>query len=103
MNYKIIVTSQELPDVLLHRDKDEETEVVHMKAIGFIDGEPDMYAVETVYFDSAKSAIGFVRDYSVESANEWCAEFGITNEKPKPNTITDAGTIKIPSIKKDKK
>lgn len=78
-HFKIIETEVLLPDVLLHRDRYEDgTEFVEIKAIGIIDGDNEMFAVEKVTFECPRSAIAFIRDFSTTTANEWCKKNSIT-------------------------
>lgn len=77
MNYVILQTKVNLPDVLLYRDRDEEgKEIVIIKAIG--SGEIDDYfAIEEIAFQSVLSAQNFINDFSVDSANKWCEDQNI--------------------------
>lgn len=75
-NFRIISTdysSPDVPDVLLYRDRNEDgLEMVNILAIGRIDNEDDMFAIESVTFEDYKSALNFINDFSVESAIKWC-------------------------------
>jgi len=72
-NFKIINTSPKYPDILLYRDRDEDGgEIVEIKTIGIIDGEDDMFACETVNFQSSLLACSFINDFSKKSADDWC-------------------------------
>lgn len=73
MNFKIIETSTQFPDVLLYRDSDENgNQNVKILAIGKIGEDEDMFAVEQIDFENSGSAISFIRDYSKTSAEKWC-------------------------------
>lgn len=73
MNFKIIETDPEYPDVLLHRDRDENgSEIVTILAFGFAEDSDDYQVCENVFFDEPDSAQSFIRDYSKDSANKWC-------------------------------
>jgi len=75
MNYKIIETGYELPDVLLHRDRnDDGEEIVQIKAIGFYDGADNMFCIEDITFNSECSAQRFIKDFTLESAESWCTD-----------------------------
>lgn len=78
-HFIIIKTSAKYPDVLLHRDRnDDGEELVKIKAIGEVDGTEDMFAEETIIFSSPESAINFIADFSKTSAEEWCKKERIT-------------------------
>lgn len=73
MHFKIIETSTQLPDVLLHRDRDENgQEMVKILAVGKIGEDENMFAIEQIEFENVESAISFIRDYSKTSAEKWC-------------------------------
>lgn len=75
MNFKIIETDYLYPDILLYRNRDEEgNEMVNILTIGEIEGDTEMFAGETISFENHQSAKNFIRDFSKESANEWCKE-----------------------------
>jgi hypothetical protein len=81
MNYKIVVTESEYPDVLLYRDRDDQgNEIVTIQAVG-TSGEDqendDYFAIETVEFSDYKTAQSFIRDFSGQSAEEWCVSQNI--------------------------
>lgn len=71
MNFKIIETPAEYPDVLVHRDRDENgKELVKLLAFGTIyqDDDSNAIAEETVSFVNYEAAQAFVHDFSYESA-----------------------------------
>lgn len=76
MNYKIIKTEAEYPDVLLHRDRDDNgNEAVIIKAIGTPENEPennDHFVQETIEFGDYITAQCFIEDFSQKSAENWC-------------------------------
>jgi len=75
MNFKIIKTSEELPDVLLFRDRDENgKEIVNILAIGTLEDLPDMFLESQVLFDSGELAKRYIQDFSRTSAETWCIE-----------------------------
>ena len=81
MNFKIIETNHELPDVLIYRDVDEcGNEEVVILAIGAnkTEGADEWFASETVQFNSPDSAKAFVRDYSKKSAEDFCKSQNVT-------------------------
>lgn len=72
-NFKIIEPDSPHPDVLLHRDRNENgDEIVEIKAIGTIDGVGNMFATEQIIFQSEYTAREFIESYSEESAKSWC-------------------------------
>jgi len=78
MNFKIIETESQFPDVLLYRDRDSNgTELVNILAIGTLEDSDDSFASETASFDSHESAIDFIRYYTKHSANSFCKRQGI--------------------------
>jgi len=73
MNFKIIETSEKLPDVLLFRDRDENgKEIVNILAIGTLEDLPDMFLESKVLFDSGDLAKRYIQDFSKKSAETWC-------------------------------
>lgn len=72
MNHKIIETSFDLPDVLLHRDRNDGEEIVQIKAIGFYDGSDNMFCIEDITFSNERSAQRFIKDFTLASAESWC-------------------------------
>jgi len=84
MNYRIIETGSNYPDLLLHRDRNENgDESVTIFAIGVIAEDEDQFATEEVLFDSSKTAQLFIKDFSKASADQWCANNEISYEKTK--------------------
>lgn len=77
MHYKIVETGSGSPDVLLHRDRDDEGEFVRIFAIGIMEGEINMFAIERVDFENYTTAIRFIKDFSKLAAEEWCLKQGI--------------------------
>lgn len=79
MNFKIIETGAELPDVLLflNRIQDSSNEFVVIKAVGSHDGTENIHMEELVEFEDSESARSFIKDYSVESATKWCNKMNI--------------------------
>ena len=79
MDYRIIKTGYDIPDVLLHRDRDDEgNEVVEVKAIGTIDSNEDQFAIETVKFPNADLAFAFIRDFTKQAATDFCERNGVS-------------------------
>lgn len=72
MHYKIIETDHGNPDVLLHRDRDEQGEYVRIFAIGIMEATENMFAIEIVRFESYNTAMRFIKDFTKLSAEEWC-------------------------------
>jgi hypothetical protein len=77
MHYKIIETEIGIPDVLIHRDRDEKGEYVRIFAIGLMEGRDNMFAIERVDFENYTTALRFIKDFSWQSAEEWCIKQGI--------------------------
>lgn len=81
MNFKIIETEHDLPDVLLFRDRDEgNKEIVNILAIGILEDLPDMFLESQVIFDSANMAKSFIKDFTQKSAETWCKKNKISYE-----------------------
>lgn len=79
MNFKIIETSVLMPDVLLYRDREESgKEEVKIMAIGIVGSDEDMFAIETVQFDTCEMAKRYINDFSQKSAELWCQKENIT-------------------------
>lgn len=77
MNYKIVETESMYPDVLIYREKredDPEKNWVVIVAIGRIDDEDDMEVYEVVEFLTIQTAKNYIKDFSVESANQFCEQ-----------------------------
>lgn len=73
MNYKIIETAAQYPDLLLYRDRDETgQEMVMILTIGHMENSDDMFAGEKILFETSDSAQSFIRDYSQFTANKFC-------------------------------
>jgi hypothetical protein len=71
MNYKIIDTGSEYPDVLLYRTQTENSDpCVNIFAIGYVGGE-ETAENEEVIFDTVESCQRFIQDYSDISAIKW--------------------------------
>ena len=79
MNYRIIETTFKFPDILLHRDIDSDGEFVKIFAIGIMEGEENMYAIEKVRFERYETASTFIDDFSNRAAEQWCTTQGIKN------------------------
>lgn len=77
MNYKIVETESMYPDVLIYREKredDPEKNWVIIVAIGRVDNDDDAEVYEVVEFLTRQMARNYIRDFSVESANEFCKQ-----------------------------
>ena len=73
MNFKIIETNINHPDVLVYRDRnDDGEEQVIIHAFGKIEESDDMIISDVVEFENSETAKCFVKDYSTNSANEFC-------------------------------
>lgn len=78
-HFKILETGHDIPDVLLHRDRDEEgTEVVKIVAIGIIDGEENMFAIEEIEFENAFTASEYIDSFTKKNAENWCKRQNVT-------------------------
>lgn len=83
MHFKIIETGTNLPDVLLFRDVDDDgQESVKIMAVGVVDEYDDQIIVEKVEFTNRWSAISFIKDFSLPSANNWCEKNKIKYSYP---------------------
>lgn len=79
LNFKIIETSPNFPDVLLYRDRgNDDREYVEILAVGTIDGESNMFARDEMSFGNALLASAFIRCFDKKAAEEWCELEGIT-------------------------
>ena len=79
MNYKLIENLHNRPNVLVHRELNEQGfDVVKVTAIGKIDDTNDMFAMEEAVFDTPEMAKSFVRDYSTTSAEGFCDRNGLS-------------------------
>ena len=75
MNHKIITTTDEYPDVLIHRDTDSNgEECVVITAFGTIDGDDDQMLSEVITFQNSEMPQLFIDDFSNASANKWCEQ-----------------------------
>jgi hypothetical protein len=86
MNYRIIETGSTLPDVILYREFDSETNncgeqghvvvICAIGAIGTVDqqNEVEGQEYEWIEFQSASSAKAFIQSYTVANAKAWCTE-----------------------------
>lgn len=74
MNFRIIKTDNIFPDVLLYRDIGEDglAQKVVISAIGLGGDYVEHFYSETVYFKEKVSSKNFIRNYTTESAHEWC-------------------------------
>lgn len=72
-HFKVIETGHDLPDVLLHRDRDDNgNEIVKIFACGIIGGEENMFAIEEVSFENAFTASEFIDCFDKRRAENWC-------------------------------
>jgi hypothetical protein len=72
-HFKIIETGHEIPDVLLHRDRDEDgNEIVKIFAVGIIDGSENMFAGEEISFENAFTASEYIEAFTKKNAENWC-------------------------------
>lgn len=78
MNYKIIKTNDPYPDVLVHRNiNDDQNEIVRILAFGVIDAEEDQMWMEDITFENNLTPQYFINDFSQASAEAWCRENAI--------------------------
>jgi len=87
MNFKIIETATELPNVLLYIDELENDEgtlwdCVIVQAIGQTPEDPDKIVFERIDFPDREMCRHFIKDYSKESAEAFCTERDIFIEHP---------------------
>lgn len=74
-SFKIIATRSDFPDVLLYRNRHEDgSDSVVLLAVGTMYEDEDIFVTEKVIFEDSISASSFIRDFSENSANEWCAK-----------------------------
>lgn len=71
-HFKIIETAAQYPDVLIYRDREDETEIVKIMAIGIIDEVENLFADESILFESYETACIFIENFTEEAANAWC-------------------------------
>ena len=83
MNFKIIGTSGEFPDVLVRAYKEtndgEDEFFVEISAVGSRghgEQNSDHLFYSNAAFDGWNAARRFIRDFSLQSAEEWCIEHG---------------------------
>lgn len=75
---RILETEPSYPDVLIHKDIDDNgNEIVNIKAVGFYEGTEGYILSEDIIFDKTETALSFIRDYSLFSANKWCKDNNI--------------------------
>lgn len=72
MNFKIVETASVYPNVLVYRDRNDDGDIVIIKAFGVVDGVNDYIIEEEIAFGTPHMAIRFISDFSVESENIWC-------------------------------
>ena len=82
MNFKIIETDLDLPDVLVYRDRnDDDEDIVTVLAMGKVNEKKiEMIFSQVIQFDFPEYAKSFVRDYSRQSAIEFCKLHNLTNQ-----------------------
>lgn len=77
-HFRIIETGSDFPDVLLHRDRDEDgKEMVNILAIGIIGNDENMFASEEIVCKDYQTACSFIADFSKKSAEDWCKKHGV--------------------------
>lgn len=77
-NYKIIKTNDPYPDVLIHRNlDDDQNDTVRILAFGVIDAEEDGMWIEDIVFENNFMPGHFINDFSQASAEAWCREHGM--------------------------
>mgnify|MGYP000903190903 CR=1 FL=1 len=77
MNFKIIELPAEYPDVLIHRERDDDgCEFVKIRAFGTTEGSDPKTAdddvTETIKIDDVDVARSIIRDFSEQSAIDFC-------------------------------
>ena len=78
-HFKILETGHDIPDVLLHRDRDEDgNETVKIVAIGIVDGTENMFAVEEIGFENAFTAAEYIESFTKKNAENWCKRQGVS-------------------------
>lgn len=80
MDFKILKTSSKYPDVLIYRTRDEDgNEQVFIHSFGTnAEKTQDEMNNEVIEFQSPIVAQNFIKDFSINSAEEWCKEQAIT-------------------------
>lgn len=78
-HFRIIETSSLFPDVLLHRDRNEDgEELVKITAVGIISEDENMFAIAEVICEDYETAVNFIKDFSQKSAEKWCEKQGVS-------------------------
>lgn len=74
LDFKILETGNEYPDVLVHRVVEEEDtkNYVEIKCFGEQQGTKDLIFTETITFENLDSARLFISEFSEQFANQWC-------------------------------
>ena len=81
MDYKIVKTSSQYPDVLFRRDREYDQDMVIVECFGEVENVSNYMAIEHIEFEDYKSAKLFIQ-YGVDDlfANRWCQNKGIKYE-----------------------
>lgn len=79
MNFRIVETSNDHPDLLLFVDFDEDgdSDCVTIHTIGERAVDEEGIVQANVLFPSREMCQQFVKDYSAESANMFCKEYDV--------------------------
>lgn len=86
MNFKIIDTDSDFPDVLLYLDDLDGKDNVIIQAVGDTPEEPDILKFERIDFPDRQMCRRFIADYTVESANAFCRERDLYYSHPNHKT-----------------
>jgi len=77
-HFRIIETGSDYPDVLLHRDRNEDgQELVKILAVGKMENKKNMFSVEEIVCKDYHTACCFITDFSKKSAEDWCKKHGV--------------------------
>ena len=73
VHFKIIETTENYPDVLVYRDRDEDgQEIVKIFACGILQEEENMFVSEEIVFQHYVTACVFIKNFGLEAAVSWC-------------------------------
>lgn len=77
MNFKIIKTGLEYPDVLVTRDRDDDGEIVKIIAIGTINDDLDQIIETIIEFPQFEFSKAFIENFNTKLAKAFCDQHNI--------------------------
>jgi hypothetical protein len=84
MNFKIVETASQYPDVLVYRERtDDDEETVVVVAFGDNEELEDLQEYAVVEFPNAAMAKNYVKDFTVASAENFCETYNLLYPKQK--------------------